>query len=285
MPELPEVETIARGLAPEIVGQAVRDVSVRYAGAVGGDAETFSRRVTGKTIAAVRRRGKMLLLDLLEAEGAARPAGQNPLPFMHVAVHLKMTGRLWTPPEGHDPDCHTHVIMRLSNGRELHFRDVRKFGWCRALTPGELDAMPFYAGLGPEPLELAEADFMARFSGRRGRIKGLLLDQRVLAGVGNIYADESLFRARIRPDASAAGLGEKRLRRLFATLCEVLLLGIAQNGASISDYRDARGDAGAFQNSFLVYGRAGKPCTVCGATLKSTTVAGRTTVWCPRCQR
>ena len=285
MPELPEVETIARGLAPEIVGQAVRDVSVRYAGAVGGDAETFSRRVTGKTVAAVRRRGKMLLLDLLDAEGAARPAGQYPIPVMHVAVHLKMTGRLWTPPEGHEPDSHTHVVMRLSNGRELHFRDVRKFGWCRALTPGELEAMPFYAGLGPEPLEMSGDDFLARLAGRRGRVKGLVLDQRVLAGVGNIYADESLFRARIRPDASAAALGEKRLRRLFAALREVLLLGIAQNGASISDYRDARGDAGAFQNSFLVYGRAGRPCTVCGAALKSTTVAGRTTVWCPRCQR
>lgn len=285
MPELPEVETIARGLAPEIVGHVVRDVSVRYAGAVGGDAEAFARRVTCRTIAAVRRRGKMLLLDLVDAQGAERPAGQAPRPVMHVAVHLKMTGRLWTPPEGHEPDSHTHVVMRLLKGRELHFRDVRKFGWCRALTPEELDAMPFYAGLGPEPLEMAADDFLTRFAGRKGRIKGLLLDQRVLAGVGNIYADESLFRARIRPDASAAALGEKRLRRLFEAVREVLLLGIAQNGASISDYRDARGDAGAFQNSFLVYGRAGRPCTACGATLKSTTVAGRTTVWCPRCQR
>ncbi|EPR37089.1 Formamidopyrimidine-DNA glycosylase [Desulfovibrio sp. X2] len=277
MPELPEVETIARGLAPELIGQRIVAAEVRGAKAVGGDAALFTARVVGRAVEGVHRRGKMLLLDLdvpREKEGG-----------LFLAVHLKMTGRLWVPPEGTGPDVHTHVVMRLLNGRELHFRDVRKFGWCRCLTGDELAAMPFFRTLGPEPLEIGPEEFLARLEGRRGRIKALLLDQKVVAGIGNIYADEALFRAGIRPEARADALSAARLRRLFAEVQEVLRQGIRENGASISDYRDARGDAGAFQNSFRVYGRGGEPCVACGGRLRAVTVAGRTSTYCPRCQK
>lgn len=271
MPELPEVETIARGLAPEILGRRIVAAEVRYAGTVGGDARLFCARVAGREVLGVRRRGKMLLVDL-DAD-------------LCLAVHLKMTGRLWVPPDRTPPDAHTHVVMDLSDGRSLHFRDVRKFGWCRCLTLDELAALPFLKTLGPEPFEMTADDFLARLQGRTGRIKALLLDQKVLAGVGNIYADEALFRAGIRPEARADEVSAPRLRRLFAAVVEVLEQGIRENGASISDYRDAKGDAGAFQNSFNVYGRGGQPCGVCGARLRAVTVAGRTSTYCPKCQR
>jgi len=271
MPELPEVETIARGLAPEIVGRRIMAAQVRHAGAVGGDARQFCARVAGREVLGVRRRGKMLIVEL-DAD-------------LCLAVHLKMTGRLWVPPDGTGPDAHTHVVMALSDGRELHFRDVRKFGSCRCLTLAELAELPFLKTLGPEPFEMTADDFLARLKGRTGRIKALLLDQKVLAGVGNIYADEALFRAGIRPEARADAIGAPRLRGLFAAVIEVLAQGIRENGASISDYRDAKGDAGAFQNSFRVYGRGGQPCTVCGGKLKAVAVAGRTSTYCPKCQR
>jgi len=271
MPELPEVETIARGLAPEITERRIVAAEVRRAGAVGGDAGLFCARVAGREVLGVGRRGKMLLVDL-DAD-------------LCLAVHLKMTGRLWTPPPGLPPDRHTHVVMDLSDGRSLHFRDVRRFGWCRCLTLDELAALPFLKTLGPEPFAMTADDFLARLAGRSGKIKALLLDQKVLAGVGNIYADEALFRAGIRPAARADGLSAARLRRLFAAVVGVLRQGIRENGASISDYRDAHGDAGAFQNSFKVYGRGGQPCAACGARLRSEAVSGRTSTYCPRCQK
>lgn len=271
MPELPEVETIARGLAPELEGRRILAAEVRFAGAVGGDARLFCARVAGREVLGIRRRGKLLMADL-DAD-------------LCLAVHLKMTGRLWTPPRGMPADRHTHVVMDLSGGGSLHFRDVRKFGWCRCLTLDELAALPFLQTLGPEPLDMSAADFLARLAGRTGRIKALLLDQKVLAGVGNIYADEALFRAGIRPTARADAVSPPRLRRLFAAVREVLLQGIRENGASISDYRDARGDAGAFQNSFAVYGRGGRPCVSCGGALRAESVGGRTSTYCPNCQK
>lgn len=202
-----------------------------------------------------------------------------------LAFHLKMTGRLFIHPEGTSPGLHTRVIFDLDDGHRLFFDDARKFGYVRAVSPQSLETWAFWRSLGPEPLETGPESFVALFAGRRGRIKAMLLDQKVLAGVGNIYADESLFRAGIRPDATVDTVSRARLAALHGHLQDVLRESIAECGSSIRDYRDAHGDAGAFQNRFRVYGRGGEACVTCGGRLESIQVAGRTTVLCPRCQK
>ena len=249
------------------------------------------RRVPGCRIAAVRRRAKLLLLDL------DPPNGEAGVPLI-LAFHLKMTGGLVMAGPGpscpSDPPDHARILFPLDDGNTLCFRDMRKFGWCRAfeaLAPGDtggpagLDAWPFWASLGPEPLEISDNDFADLFAGRRARVKALLLDQSVVAGIGNIYADEALFRAGVRPDATADGITKARLKRLGREVRAVLREGIAANGSSIRDYRDAGGNAGAFQNDFRVYGRGGQACRCCGKPLSVTRVAGRTSTFCPGCQR
>lgn len=279
MPELPEVQTIACGLEEHVVGRTIVDVDVRSAHAVGWDVARFRRDLSGSVIQGTGRRGKLLLLLMTSEKGVALTMG----------VHLRMTGRMHTPAEGEAPDKHTHVVFYLQDGAgvesRLFFHDQRKFGSVHVFAPGELEEWPFYATLGPEPLEISQADFVALFLGRRARIKGLLLDQKVIAGIGNIYADESLFRAGIRPDAEAASIGAVRLEKLHAVVQEVLQEAIDACGSSIKDYRDAKGDAGSFQNKFKVYGRKGLPCVECGAVLQSAKVAGRTSVFCGGCQR
>ena len=276
------------------MGRTIESVDVRYANATRTDAAGFSRRVTGRRVVGVRRRGKMLLVDLSgdasgDLPGAAEATEPETAQDMHLAVHLKMTGRLWVPPCGDPalatPDKHTHIVFHLSGGCVMHFKDVRKFGWCRAMTVRELAGMEFLRSLGPEPLEMSADEFVAAFKARAGAIKGVLLNQKVLAGIGNIYADESLFRAGIAPHAKASGVSRKRLAELHRHVREVLLQAIAENGSSISDYRTARGDAGAFQNSFNVYGRAGQPCFCCRTILAMRKVAGRTSTYCPCCQK
>lgn len=287
MPELPEVETIARGLAPEIVGRTIEAVQVRYAGATGMNAGEFVRRVTGCRVEKVWRRGKMLLVDLSSADDPEHTPEHAP--DRHLAVHLKMTGRLWVPPCGDPalraPDKHTHILFHLSGGCVMHFKDVRKFGWCRAVTCDELAEMEFLRTLGPEPLDMGADEFVATFKARNGAIKGVLLNQKVIAGIGNIYADESLFRAGIAPHTKASHVSRKRLTALHGHLQDVLRQAIAENGSSISDYRNARGDAGAFQNRFNVYGRGGQPCPICRTPLSVRKVAGRTSTYCSRCQK
>lgn len=271
MPELPEVETIARGLEAELAGSVIESAVVRHSCAVDGDHEEFARAVKGAKVSGVTRRGKVLLVHLG--------------PDNVLAVHLRMTGRLVVEPGAARPGKHTHLVLELADGRRLMFSDTRKFGSCRFSATARLADWPFYAGLGPEPLEISPQDFQELFKGRRGRIKALILNQKIIAGIGNIYADESLFRAGIRPDARADAISAGRLEKLRQSLVEVLEEAIAANGSSISDYVDSGGNAGAFQNDFRVYGRAGEPCRVCGNLLAKCTVAGRTTTYCSRCQR
>ncbi len=278
MPELPEVETIARGLRPRLTGARVLAVEVPGPHALPQGVETFRTRLLGRSITNVTRRGKALLLHF---------AGEP----LTLAVHLRMTGRLFLPDNGellHDRHTHCRFLLHHDDcpqQQPLVYHDVRKFGTLQALLPAELAAWPFFARLGPEPLEIGPEAFTAIFKNRKGRIKALLLDQTVIAGIGNIYADETLFRAAIRPDAPARDLSRNRLGRLHATLREVLQEAIEACGSSISDYRDAQGHAGAFQNCFRVYGRGGKPCVTCGTALHTMKTAGRTTVFCPMCQR
>lgn len=273
MPELPEVETIARTLAPEVLGRAILSVRAPDPSALLPGPEAFAALVTGAAIRCVGRRGKLLLLGL---DRHGRDGGD-------IAVHLRMTGRVTACGPGQEPQ-RPRAVLELSGGVRLCFADVRRFGAMHAFGPGAMASWPFFAGLGPEPLALTAKEFQARLGMGRARIKALLLDQTVLAGIGNIYADEALLRAGIRPDTPARAVTPRKRGALFAAIQAVLAQAIEENGSSIRDYRDAHGDAGAFQNHFRAYGRAGLPCLACGQAMRTMRVAGRTSTFCPRCQ-
>lgn len=299
MPELPEVETIARTLAPQVEGRRITACRLLNPGTWQGD--TPFEALAGQRLGTPGRRGKLLILPFVgengeelfpvrhcAASGEPAPSAllrHGPDALLGLGVHLKMTGRMFVYPQEVEAGPHTRAVFALDGGLQLFFDDARKFGYVKALTPAALADWPFWTRLGPEPLEIGATDFAARFAGRSAAIKALLLDQTVVAGCGNIYADESLFRAGIHPEARGSALSPAKLRRLHAALCEVLNESIDACGSSIKDYRTARGDAGAFQNAFRVYGRGGQKCFACGAELRSCRVAGRTTVFCPRCQK
>lgn len=283
MPELPEVETVVRTLAPHVTGSRITGAEVLRPSAV-HPLSLPLETLAGLSITGVRRRGKLLLLDVAPASAPAHDGSQPTV----VAAHLRMTGRLLPRPPGSPPGTHTRWLLDLekSDGtpQRLFFDDTRAFGTVLAGTHASLHQWRFWRELGPEPLELTPAGFDRRLSGRRA-IKAALLDQRVVAGIGNIYADEALYRAGIDPRRPVSDLRPAERRALLFALKEVLTLAIAQCGSSIRDYRDADGNAGAFQNSFAVYGRGGEDCKACGQALARLRVAGRATVYCPRCQR
>ena len=273
MPELPEVETIVRGLQPLLTGRRLTDVRIlNPASAACGEA-TLRERVTGRTVKSVRRRAKLILCGL---GGASDPE--------YLVFHLKMTGRLLVAEREEEIAPHTRLVFGLDNGANLLFSDQRKFGYGAVFTPDELAAWPFYASLGPEPLEIAPPEFLRIFNGRKGRIKALLLNQHILAGIGNIYADESLFQAGIHPAAAASSLDEPALVRLHGAIQAVLHKALALGGSSFRDYVNALGKRGAFQEEFCVYGKRNGVCPVCAAVLRQTIVAGRTSTFCPACQ-
>jgi len=264
MPELPEVETIRRSLEPHVAGRRILAAEFLCLRVLrGGDPDEMAARLAGRRVIALRRRGKFLLFEL---EGG-----------LILLVHLGMTGKLLM---GAEPGPHTHAIITLESGALL-YDDSRQFG-CLELH----DSVPArVARLGPEPLEVGFEEFARGLRKRRTRLKALLLDQRFLRGLGNIYADEALFRARIHPFAVAARLGPERARRLYDAIVEVLGEAIAAGGSSISDYVDGNGRRGFFQTRHRVYQRTGEPCVVCGTPIRRTLVAQRGTHYCPRCQR
>ena len=268
MPELPEVETVANGVHARVHGQAILSVWTS------GKPQTFKSPeseiievLTGARIAEVRRVGKTVVVSLSR--------GREKAEFL---VHLGMTGRLLVS----DPEVplppHTHAVLELSGGNQLRFVDARRFGRLSVRSAG-------YDGPGAEPLTIAPDGFVALFRGRKTPIKAALLNQSLLHGVGNIYADESLFRAGIRPRRQAARLTRVELLRLREALIEILHHAIELGGSSVSDYVDADGVRGFFQLEHKVYGRAGETCKVCATPLKKLIVGGRTTIFCPICQR
>ena len=279
MPELPEVETVVRTLRPQVLDCCIERVDVFRERSL-HPLSLPVERLAGTRISAVRRRGKLALLELEPPAAAAAV----PVPSL-LAVHLRMTGRFMVHPEGAAPLKHTRIIFHLrrpdGSRAQLFFDDVRSFGLVFAATPELLDRWDFWCSLGPEPLEMGPGELGPRLHGRRA-IKIALLDQTVLAGIGNIYADESLFRAGIDPRRPAGELSEEE--RLRIALQEVLRESIAQCGSSIRDYRDANGNVGAFQNTFFVYGRGGQACRRCGTELQKSRIGGRATVSCPQCQ-
>ncbi len=270
MPELPEVETIVRGLANTIVGKTIADVNVRLPKMAQAPPRVrFERALRGERIAGVTRRGKYAVVAL----GSGRS----------LVTSLRMTGRLVVqrPRERDYPG--THVILRFTDGVRLSFADVRTFGRMRLVEPGE----PWDRDLGVEPLSsgFTQEGFAAMLSGRTTPVKAFLLDQRRIAGIGNIYACEALWEARIRPGRPAKALTKAAIDRLHLAIVDVLTRATDMRGTSVDDYVDAAGLEGGFQNVLSVYGRLGLPCARCGKPIVRTVLAQRGTWWCRTCQR
>jgi len=279
MPELPEVETIVRGLREPLVGRQFTGVLVGWENLVARPgAEEFERGLVGQRILGLKRRGKYLIFDL---------SGGGSL-----IIHLRMTGRLMIKDPDDELDKHDHLIFELDDGRELpcscateqlRFNNVRKLG--RVYLVDDEDEI--VGRLGPEPLDddFTPADFAARLSRRRGKIKPLLLNQRFMAGIGNIYADESLFAAHIHPERRADTLTAGEIEHLYHAIRQVLAQGIQNRGTTFSDYRDAEGKEGRNQEYLRVFRRTSQPCPRCGTPIERTVVGGRGTYFCPRCQK
>jgi len=271
MPELPEVETIARGLAGTIVGKTIASVELRLPRiAVAPPRVRFRRALAGERIVAVARRGKYVVMGL--------SSGRS------LVTSLRMTGQLVVASDGSPELPATHVVLRFTDGRSLRFSDVRTFGRMRLVPP----AQAWDRDLGIEPLssDFTHQAFAGMLAGRTTPIKVLLLDQRRIAGIGNIYACEALWEARIRPGRPARALTKPAICRLRHAIVEVLQRAIAMRGTSFDDYVDADGLQGGFQNNLSVYGRHGRECLRCGTTrIVRTVLAQRGTWWCRRCQR
>jgi formamidopyrimidine-DNA glycosylase len=273
MPELPEVETIARSLAPRITGRRIAGIDLLYKPLLRTGGKKGLAALCGRRILGVRRRGKMLLVS---CEGART-----------LVFHLKRTGQFLFGEEGAPRDKHVRLVVRFEDGRnELRFRDVRKFGFLLCLAGEPEAACGELACLGPEPLEVGLAEFRSILGGRQGRIKSLILDQTKIAGIGNIYADETLFKARIHPETSASSLKADAVERLYRAMRKILASAVAAGGSTLTDagYRDADGNAGDFQFSHKVYDRTGEPCLVCGTPVDMKRVGGRSSHFCPKCQ-
>ncbi len=285
MPELPEVETVANGVHARIHGQTVLSVwTSNKPQTFKSTPQQIADTLTGARIERVHRVGKTIVLDLTRPTEATQP----PVAAQFL-VHLGMTGRLLvSAPEVPVPP-HTHATLTLSGGRELRFVDARRFGRLSVLTAEDAAAPnpagARYTGPGKEPLTITLEDFIALFRARKTPIKAALLNQSLLHGVGNIYADEALFRAAIRPHRQAARLTHAELGRLREALITVLTHAIQLGGSSVSDYVDADGVRGFFQLEHRVYQRGGEPCLVCATPIRRILVGGRGTHFCPTCQR
>lgn len=272
MPELPEVETIVRCLKPRLVGLTIARTELRWEKLLRNKNRTILRRLEGQRITGLSRRGKFIRLD---SSGG-----------LTLLSHLKMTGQLLFCGESDPRDKHTHFTIFFEEAqRELRFRDVRKFGFLRLLETRAAERSAELRSLGPEPLELDRPSFIGLFDRRRGRIKPLLLNQRVVAGIGNIYADEILFEAGIHPESNVSRLRRKNLENLWSAMRLVLSRAINSRGTSIRDFRDGDGLRGGFQEFLCVYGRESLPCPRCGGRIKRLRIAGRSSFFCPRCQK
>ena len=275
MPELPEVETVRASLEPRLVGRRFDDVEIldsRLTRPI--NPAEVAAELTGERVAAVDRRGKYLIVRFESG--------------LVLLIHLRMTGSLAHSRNGALASANSHVraVVRLDDGSDVAYRDVRRFGTWLVLRADELDSY-LAARLGLEPLErgFSASKLAERLEGQRAPIKAALLDQRNLAGVGNIYADEALWRARIDPRRSAGELDVPEIRALHRGIRRSLEAGIARQGATLRDYRTPDGAAGGMQHEFKVYGRGGEPCPRCGAPIEKTRVGGRGTWFCPSCQR
>jgi formamidopyrimidine-DNA glycosylase len=274
MPELPEVETVVRGLRASLPGRRILSVRLGKTDFI-EDPAALARDLPGTRVSGVRRHGKFLVVELDASNGVAHPGS--------LLIHLGMTGQILIARPEAPVAPHTHVFLALDDGREFRYIDIRRFGKMRMLSAAAHETT--LGKLGLDPLEATEKDFFALMRDRRARIKALLLDQSVLSGIGNIYADESLWRARIHPTRLGASLKEAELRRLYRAIRGVLSEAIRLRGSSVSDYVDSEGQRGEFQLRHKVYQRDGKKCSRCGKLIRRAIVAGRSSHFCPACQR
>lgn len=273
MPELPEVETVRRGLEARAAGCHIVSVEVRHPQVIAGSADLFEQSVRG-LVGRLDRKGKAIAVELLARSGA---------PPHYLLLRLGMTGQVTVVPRDYPLEPHTHVRLMLENGEEIRYRDVRRFGRLRYCTRDELQEV--FSGLGPDAPTMTDAEFLAALVGRRTPIKSWLLNQGRLAGVGNIYADEALFAARIHPLTVARRLKPDEARRLRRAIERVLHNAIAMQGTSLRDFIDIEGRPGRFRVKLKVYQRTGEPCPRCSARIRRLVLAGRSSHYCPRCQR
>jgi formamidopyrimidine-DNA glycosylase len=274
VPELPEVESVRRRLAPFVEGRRLEQVAISDTRLTRpSDPREVAGELEGERVETLDRRGKYLIVRF--ESGRA------------LLIHLRMTGSLRHGGAGTLPDDpYRRAVVKLDDGSDVAYRDVRRFGTWLLLEPGELD--PYLdARVGPEPLldGYRAGDLAARLAGRKAPIKAAILDQRTVAGVGNIYADEALWRARIHPLTPAAALGPDEVRALHRAIRAALRQGVARQGSTLRDYALPDGGSGSMQDAFKVYGRGGEPCERCGTPIDKTRVAGRGTWYCPTCQR
>jgi formamidopyrimidine-DNA glycosylase len=264
MPELPEVETVRRTLMPHLKGRTIRSAEFRQVRVLRGDADEMARRLAGRKILSLERRGKFIMMHLSDGGGV-------------FTVHLGMTGNLAVAGE---VGKHTHAVLQLDRG-VLTYTDPRMFGrleWSKGIPAS-------VAKLGPEPLTVEFEEFFRGLHKRKTNLKALLLDQKFLGGVGNIYADEALFRAGIHPLTRASSLTKLRAQRLYEAVREILADAIAHRGSTVVNYVDSEGRRGEYQESLKVYQRHGEPCVKCGRPIQRTLVAQRGTHFCPNCQK
>jgi len=269
MPELPEVETVVRDLRPAIVGRKILRVAAGRQRLRNPWSPTWSRALAGQRIRAIGRRGKWITADC--------DCGQ-------LLIHLGMTGQLTVGPADRLRQSHTHLWADLDDGAQIRFRDIRRFG-SATYFPNRDDLNRYLADrLGPEPFEIDPRAFRLALQASRRPLKAILLDQAIIAGIGNIYADESLFVARLSPRQQGCHLTVQQCRRLRAAIVSVLQSAIDFRGSTIRNYVGGSGLSGTFQNEFRVYGRDGQPCPRCRSPIAVVRLAGRSTHFCPRCQ-
>jgi formamidopyrimidine-DNA glycosylase len=274
MPELPEVETVAKGLERRALGRRLAAVEVRHAGVIAGSVEEFASSLEGRRLVTVSRKGKALALELAACGGSAP---------RFLLVRLGMTGQLTVTPREAPLESHTHVVFSLDDGREqMRFRDVRRFGRLRACTREELAAV--LGALGPDAQRVTEQQFLAAMRGRHGALKSWLMNQNLLAGLGNIYADEALFEARLHPLAQPGRISREKARRLYRAVRRVLDRALRWGGTTFSDYINAEGRPGEFLEKLRVYQHTGEPCRRCSHSIRRIVIAGRSSHFCPQCQ-
>ena len=283
MPELPEVETVRRGLMPAILGQIISMAEVNRPDLRWPFPKNMAQRLTGARVTALRRRSKYILMDLDRGET--------------LIIHLGMSGRMLISgfklgnffTEHPAAEKHDHVVFHMENGARITFNDARRFGAMDLATTAEVENHKFLTSLGPEPLgnSFNEGYLKGALTGKNTPIKTALLDQRIIAGLGNIYVCEVLYRSKILPTQKAATLSKLAIGKIVPTIREVLEEAISAGGSSLKDYRQTGGELGYFQHNFQVYGREGETCKekVCKGTIKRITQAGRSSFFCPQCQR
>lgn len=275
MPELPEVETVRRSLEPLLKGKSIINVEVNLPKLIKipfNNAEVFKKNLQGKLIDKIERRGKYLLF-LLEDNWI-------------LVIHLRMTGRLLYMNHDCPVEKHTHLIFYLDNQQDLRFHDVRQFGLIYLVKKNDLQEIKGLANLGVEPLndDFTAGKLIEMIGSKKQKVKSFLLEQKYIAGIGNIYADEILFQAKIHPEEPVNNLTEKQINMLLKAIKDRLTEGIRYGGTSIKDYVDGLGNTGQFQKHLYVYGKSGEPCLLCGTQIERKKVGGRNSHYCPHCQ-